>query len=32
MAADRFESYMQSPAKRTRAFAHKAAFRVRVPR
>jgi hypothetical protein len=31
-AADRFESYMQSPAKRARAFAHKAAFRVRVPR
>lgn len=32
MAADRFESYMQSNAHRARAFAHKAAFRIRVPR
>ena len=32
MAVDRFESYMQSNAHRARAFAHKAAFRVRVPR
>ena len=32
MAADRFASYMQSPAHRARAFAHKAVFRVRVPR
>ena len=32
LAADRFEGYMRSPAKRARAFAHKAAFRVRVPR
>ena len=32
MAADRFESYMESNAHRARAFAHKAAFRLRVPR
>jgi hypothetical protein len=31
-AADRFESYWSSTAYRARALAHKAAFRVRVPR
>jgi hypothetical protein len=31
-AADRFESYWNSNAYRARALAHKAAFRVRVPR
>jgi hypothetical protein len=31
-AADRFESYASSRAAQVRAFAHKAAFRVRVPR
>jgi hypothetical protein len=31
-AADRFESYWSSRAYRARALAHKAAFRVRVPR
>jgi hypothetical protein len=31
-AADRFESYWSSPVYRARALAHKAAFRVRVPR
>jgi heparosan-N-sulfate-glucuronate 5-epimerase len=31
-AADRFESYWSSPSYRARALAHKAAFRIRVPR
>ena len=31
-AADRFESYWSSSSYRARALAHKAAFRVRVPR
>jgi hypothetical protein len=31
-AADRFESYWDSPVYRGRALAHKAAFRLRVPR